>query len=130
MSAHTGGAQCPYCSRHVRTDHSRYVVHSITPKQMDRCPLSDQRVPVTGHSERDHERRAYTVMDLAEQIQNSDPELVWTYLTALPADELQRLLVIALAGVPVPEAATPEDVFAWVLDLPIARTTPAQEISA
>ena len=53
------------------------------------------------------------------QVQDSDPQIVWDYLTALPADELQRLLMFALAGVPVDRHI--DDIFGWVLELPAAR---------
>lgn len=121
--------QCPHCHRHIRVDTNRYVVHSIEAKQMHRCPLSDQRVVVTGLSDTDHEHRARTVLDLAEQVQDADPALVWTYLTALPKAELQRLMVIALAGLPVDQHE--ETTWRWVYRLPAAQQwtepEPAQE---
>jgi 23S rRNA G2445 N2-methylase RlmL len=48
-----------------------------------------------------------------------DPRHVWAYLTALPAAEVQRLLVFALAAIPVDRRV--EDLFGWVANLPSAR---------
>lgn len=123
--------QCPYCRRTVSTDTNRYVVHSIQPATARRCPLSDQRVVITGLADADYERRAWTALDLAEQIQDYDPALVWAYLSALPADELRRLLVIALAGLPVDQH--PEQIWTWVYRLPVAQQwvyPEPQELSA
>lgn len=102
---------CMYCDRRVRVRDGRYGTHA--------CPLSGQRVPVAGHSAADYERRAWTVVDLAGQVQDEDPALVWTYLTATPADELQRLLMIALAGMPLDRSI--DQTFGWVVALPVAR---------
>lgn len=88
--------------------------------------MSWQRVPATGDSARSYERRAELVADLAEQVQDCDPAVVWVYLTGLSAAEVQRLLVVALAAVPVDQ--TVPEMFAWITDLPIAQLS--QEIPA
>jgi len=105
-------AVCPFCNRGVAVKENRFGEHG--------CPLSGQRVPVIGHMDRDYEARAWTVLDLAVQVQDEDPADVWTYLTSLPADELQRLMMIALAAVPVDQ--TLSAVFGWVYELPDAKT--------
>ncbi|WP_268950232.1 hypothetical protein [Mycolicibacterium pulveris] len=37
----------------------------------------------------------------------------------MPANELQRLMMVALAAIPVDRRV--EDMFAWVCDLPVAK---------
>ena len=60
--------------------------------------MSGLLVPVTGLGPDDHERRALLITDLAAQVQDEDPYIVWDYLTAVPAAEVQRLLMFALAA--------------------------------
>jgi hypothetical protein len=91
----------------------------VTPRGSEQCRLSRQHAPITGESPNAYVSRAYLVTDLACQVQDDDPSIVWDYLTALPADEVQRLLQIALAAVPVDKSL--EEVFGWVRDLPVAR---------
>lgn len=114
-----GVTRCPHCDRSVTHYCGRYRLHSVIAKSGERCPMTDQRVVVTGLSEWDFELRAKLVADLAEQVQDADPQVVWTYLTALSAVEVQRLLVIALAAVPVDQ--TVGQMFAWVSSLPVAN---------
>jgi hypothetical protein len=83
--------------------------------------MSNQRTPITGLTHADHERRAHTVLDLAQQVQDEDPAVVWTVLTATPADELQRLLMFALAAIPMDRSI--DDIYAWVRELPVARAS-------
>jgi hypothetical protein len=110
---------CPGCGRRIGVRHGKFCQHLDPGSGGEYCRLSGQRVPVTGHSDRDYETRAWTVLDLAQQVADRDPQLVWTYLTATPADELQRLLMIALAAVPVDRPIA--EVFRWVYELPAAR---------
>lgn len=105
--------KCPLCQQRVRTKDNRYHVHGDP-----RCVMSGQRAPITGTSNRDYERRAHTVLDLAWQVQDEDPTVVWTVLGVTEPDELRRLLMVALAGIPVDR--TPAEVFAWVHQLPVA----------
>ena len=69
----------------------------------------------------DYRRRADVVLDLAHQMQDSDTAVVWDYLTAMPGDELQRLLVIALAAIDIDQPV--DRIFGWVYDLPVARAS-------
>lgn len=83
--------------------------------------MTYQRVPDLLLDEQAYETRARIVADLAAQVQDMDPALVWEYLTAMPAVEVQRLLVVALAAVPVDR--TLSGMFAWVNDLPDAKVS-------
>jgi hypothetical protein len=65
--------------------------------------------------------RAHLVAQLAVQIHDEDPEVVWDYITAIPEQELHRMLMVALAAVPVDLSVA--EVFSWVSDLPTARVT-------
>jgi hypothetical protein len=113
-----GIATCPRCNRAVRTDAHRFKLHTDAAGERT-CPLSTQRVPFDGHTATDYVGRAHLVADLAEQVQDADPAVVWEYLTATPAAEIQRLLIIALAAIPVDQRV--EDMFAWVTELPVAK---------
>lgn len=123
-----GIARCPRCDRTVSTDQRRYTKHSTVRDGDNTCRMSGQRIPISGFTEGDFEARAYLVADLASQLQDLDPALVWEYLTALPADELQRLMMVALAGIHVEGKI--RDIFRWVCDLPTAKALPAQENTA
>lgn len=124
-----GISTCPFCNRAVRTAGNRYGRHSITPgkkpdDQRDTCPLTGQRVPITGDEPSAYVSRAHLVADLADQVQDQDPAIVWHYLTSLPAAEVQRLLVLALAAIPVADRKV-EDIWDWVTELPIAKAVTA-----
>lgn len=111
-------ALCPHCGRGVRTINNCYYLHNTG--DYDRvCPLSEQRVPITGLTPADYASRAKLVANLASQVQDADPRIVWTYLTALPGNELQRLMMVALAALPVDQ--TVAEMWAWVTELPAAR---------
>lgn len=109
--------ECPYCQRTVGVVERRYNQH---PYNGTECPLSRQYVMVTGHGERDYENRAVIVADLAWQVQDEDPRRVWHYLTSLPGNELQQLMMLALAAIPTDRHV--EELWAWVAELPVART--------
>lgn len=110
---------CPRCQRIVCVRHARYAVHRVVEHVSGRCRMSGLLVPVTGLGPDDHERRALLITDLAAQVQDEDPYIVWDYLTAVPAAEVQRLLMIALAAVPTNGRL--DDIFAWVTQLPAAQ---------
>ncbi|OYN76842.1 DUF7368 family protein [Mycolicibacterium sphagni] len=110
---------CPRCRRGVPIRARRYAIHSIVPRGDIQCRMSWQLVPVTGVDEEAYETRAAIVADLACQMQDVDPLLVWDYLTAVPASELQRLLMVALAGIPLDRRI--DDIFSWVHQLPVAQ---------
>ena len=110
---------CPRCGRMVSLRSSRYQRHSITPGGVDNCPMTNQYELIDGLTDRDHEKRAKVIADLANQVQDEDPAIVWEVLTSMPADELQRLLVFALAAIPTDQ--TVDQMFAWVRQLPVAR---------
>lgn len=81
--------------------------------------MTNQYELIDGLTDRDHEKRAKVIADLANQVQDEDPAIVWEVLTSMPADELQRLLVFALAAIPTDQ--TVDQMFAWVRQLPVAR---------
>ena len=87
------------------------------------CPLSELREVVTGHTHYDDERRAKVIAELAEIVQDADPSVAWIYLTCLPAEELQRMLMFALAAIPVDK--TVDDIWAWITELPVAQVVTA-----
>lgn len=118
----TGIARCPHCDRRVRTLANQYYLHNIG-EYDNVCPMSNQRIPITGTTPTDYVSRARLVTNLAAQVQDADPGVVWHYLTALPAAELQRLTMVALAAIPVDQ--TVEEMFAWVSALPAARSVGA-----
>ncbi|AVJ50257.1 hypothetical protein I5J36_gp40 [Mycobacterium phage Mendokysei] len=120
MSGHNyGRADCIMCGRNVLTENNRYGKHSTVEGGKQLCRMTGQRVPVTGTRDEDHVARAHLVVALAGQLADEDPQLTWDYLTALPAVEVQRLLVVALAAIPTDR--TIYELFAWVLNLPEAR---------
>lgn len=112
-------AACPRCERRISTHGGRYALHGITTDSAQHCPMSKQATPVTGTAPIDYYRRANLVCDLASQVQDEDTSVVWDYLTALSAEELQRLLMVALAAIDV--NAPMERIYGWVLELPAAR---------
>lgn len=109
---------CPRCARVIAVKAGRLCSHSVVPDGRDTCPLSWQRIPVVGVSDDDYLMRARFVAELALLVQDEDPHMVWDYLTALPAVEIQRLLMITLAGIPVDKR--PGEIWGWVAKLPVA----------
>ena len=113
---------CPRCGRTISASGGRFMLHDITPGlREEHCPMSKQTVPITGTTPIDYYRRASLVSDLAIQVQDGDPAIVWDYLTALSADELQRLAMIAFAGIDGDK--TINEIWSWVLKLPVARAS-------
>lgn len=112
--------KCPRCDRTVALKDNRFRRHSVVAKSGEFCRMSYMRMPVEGLSEWDFEDRAKLVGELAQHVQEMEPTVVWEYLTCLPGAEVQRLLVIALAGIPIDKPLT--EVFGWVGRLPVARS--------
>lgn len=120
MPAIKSTARCPRCGRGIATYGNRFSRHGETVGSSDYCVMSKQPVMPTGTTDADFERRAAIVTDLACQMRDYDTRIIWEYLTATPAVELQRLLMVALAAVPTDQ--TLRGLFRWVCDLPIARS--------
>ena len=118
MKPKTGVGQCPRCARHVSTNGNRWGQHGMTPGGSDYCMMSKQPIMPSGTGDHDYERRAAIVTDLACQMRDYDTGIVWDYLTAAPAVELQRMMMVALAAVPTDK--TMRDTFGWVCALPVA----------
>ena len=121
MKPKTGVGQCPRCARHVSTNGNRWGQHGMEPGSSDYCMMSKQPIMPSGTTDHDYERRAAIITDLACQMRDYDTAIVWEFLTATPAVELQRMMMIALAAVPTDK--TLRDTFQWVCDLPIARAS-------
>lgn len=115
----SGIARCPHCNRSVRTYDVYYCQHSGGDGLGHPCPLSRRRIPIEGVSDTAYDSRAFLVANLASQVQDEDPAVAWEYLTVLPADELRRLLQIALAAIPLDR--TVDQIWAWVNALPAAK---------
>jgi hypothetical protein len=118
MKPHNGTGQCPRCARIVSIDTNRWSRHGITRGSNDYCIMSRQPVMPTGTTDHDFERRAAIVTDLACQMRDCDTRIVWDYLTAASTLELQRMMMVALAAIPVDQ--TLRNTFDWVCELPIA----------
>ena len=118
MKPKTSGGQCPRCARHVSTNGNRWGVHGVTAGSGDYCMMTKQAVMPNGTTDHDYERRAAIITDLACQMRDSDTAIVWEFLTAAPAIELQRMMMVALAAVPTDK--TLRDTFGWVCALPVA----------
>lgn len=116
-------ATCPHCKRIVSTDNKRIVRHATVQDGTDYCPMSRQHVPITGNTAADYLSRAYLIGDLAQQIQDRDVAVVWTVLENMPKPELQRMLQLALAAIPIDQ--TVDEMFGWVCDLPVAKAVSA-----
>lgn len=119
MAAKRPTVTCPRCNRTISTDWYCYARHGVTPNSSDYCPMSGQRLPISGVGDDDYRDRASLLCHLAAQVQDEDPHKVWDYLTVLPAVELQRLLQLALAAIPVDRTIT--EIFGWVYDLPATK---------
>ena len=111
---------CPRCQREVSICQGKYANHSISPRTRELCRLSKMRVPPTGTSPEDYETRAAIVADLAWQVQDGDPLLTWEYLSGMDSTDRQRLMMVALAGIPLDRGKV-DDIFAWVYQLPAAQ---------
>lgn len=115
--------RCPRCNRMITSDCGRFKRHSLTPRGNQICPMSDQHTPITGDTPTDYLSRAYLVADLADQVQDRDTAIVWDVLTAMPAAEVQRLLMISLAAIPTDKPL--DEIFGWVCALPAAKEVSA-----
>lgn len=111
---------CPRCGRSVGITWDRFKQHNLHRYQSgELCPMSEQPVPVKGFGPETYERRARLITHLAQQVQEYDPRSAFDYLTCLPADELQRLLIVAFAALPLDRSV--EELWEWIYDLPIAQ---------
>lgn len=123
---------CPTCLRHTSIQsNGRWMDHLLPGVEKsstelatygDRyCPMSSQLVSRGGDDPKAHEHRLKRVLDLAVQLRDGDPAIVWSVLTAMDAVELQRIAMFALAGIDVDR---PRDaLYGWVLDLPAAKVS-------
>lgn len=118
----TAIAPCLGCGRSVSTDNGRFNRHQAVKGVDGDCFMSKQHVPITGRTDADMISRAHLVTDLAMQVQDRDPVVVWNYLTAMPPALVQELLMVALAGMQL-EGRTVEDIWEWVCQLPDALET-------
>lgn len=110
---------CPSCGRAITARSNRYTLHGTEPDSSDYCPLSEQPIPADGVGEDANRRRAGIVCQLAAQLRDQDPALVHHYIGVQSRDELERLLVVALAAIPTDRTLL--EVFDWVTELPAAR---------
>lgn len=113
---------CPRCSRDIGVSEGRFNKHGINTRSRESCPMSKALTPITGTDPQSWEARAHLVGALAGQLREEDPLTVWEQLTAMPADELQRLALVALVGFPVEAKLSQSMGWAWDLD-PEARRT-------
>lgn len=115
----TTAVTCPVCRRELQPRHGKfYPPHRVAAYSGARCPLSNLRHIPESLSDNDFVTRAQVVLDMAWQIQDGDPAIVQTWLASLSAEEVRRLMVIALAGLQT--GSTVDDTFAWVTELPAA----------
>ena len=120
----TNRIPCPRCGTHAAIDKGAYYgLHTANRGDDHYCPMSKQRIPITGTAEKDWESRAYLVGNLAGQLRDSDPHVVWDYLTGLSALELQHMLMVALTAVDPDQ--TIREMYQWVWDLPVAKLVAA-----
>lgn len=113
-------ALCPYCGRTIQVVKGQFRPHStVQGRPGDTCPMTREHVPITGYDDESYARRADLIGHLAWRMKDEDPAQIWTYLTALPAAEMQRLLMIALAAIPTDSPIS--DLFDWIYRLPVAR---------
>lgn len=111
--------QCPRCGQSVSADKGCYATHSTSPHNNTLCRMSKQHLPIDGDTPTAHYSRAVLVGNLAAQLRDEDPAVVWDYLETLSGWELQRIAMIALAAVPVESPIS--EIFDWVTELPGAR---------
>lgn len=111
---------CVGCGRGVRTIHGCYNRHHSVKGGGTYCFMSEQHAPITGHTDQAMISKAQLVAKLAMRIQDEDPHQVWRYLTAMPGELVQEMLMIALAGLDI-EGRTVGEIWDWVRQLPDAR---------
>lgn len=107
---------CPHCRQRVNAQHGRYNYHLHNGTE---CLLVRRCVPATGDTPTDYERRAHVLCDLAQLVRDEDPAITLAYVNALPAAELRRLLIAAVAAIPIDQ--TIRETWRWVTELPAAR---------
>lgn len=109
---------CPCCGKTIGLRNHHYNTHHVT-SGTHYCPLSGQPATSCGEQPEDYRTRAATVCYLAAQLRDRDPALTYSWLCATERDELIRLMIVALAAVPVDKPAS--QIFGWVTALPAAR---------
>lgn len=106
------GVLCPRCKRVTALTGRRWVRHTTTPRGFQRCALSLRPVPFEGTSDAELRGRAFLAGELAAQLRDEDPARLWVYLNAFEPLELRRMLVIALAAIPVDRPVS--ELYDWV----------------
>lgn len=89
------------------------------PPEPDRPQVPDGRV--TDARAAELEDTADLALHLAMLLRDEDPNLAWGTLCQLDYRRLLELTITALAAIPINDL-TPRKLFAWVNDLPAART--------
>lgn len=110
---------CPICGRSITIKDARWSRHLPHEGARDFCDMSLARTPVKGDSAIDYYYRATQIADLATQVRDCDPAVVWNVLTTIPADELQRLMMLTLAGIDIDRPI--HEIWSWVLELPASK---------
>ena len=90
---------CTVCGRTVRNRGGGsllYCIHNGTNGEL--CSNSELPIPVAEGTRLTHSRRIKQVTALAGVVQDEDPSVVDTYLTALSGHELQAIALYALAA--------------------------------
>lgn len=109
---------CPGCGRRIGVQHGRFNGHHSAGAV--ECVMSQMPLPIGGRSDADMEAKAHIVAGLAAQMRDEDPAGVWDYLTAVPAEFVQEVAMLALAGMDT-EGKRVQDIWGWVRALPSAR---------
>jgi hypothetical protein len=113
----TNSVECPGCGRIIATKNGRLARHADD-TLLRECTMSQKTTPAIDRAAQ-LVKTARTVLNLAEQIRDDDPSLVWKYLSSLGRDRLQTLAAVALTAVPPGNSL--ETAYRWVMDLPAAR---------
>lgn len=113
--------ECPECGRVLDTHNGRYITHSMWALGPE-CPLSRTVVSAAVWAEAPHVARAQTVLHLASLLRDEDPAWVWAHVERTEPAELRRMLMTALAAIPV-DQRTRDQLFEWVKELPDPATT-------
>jgi hypothetical protein len=107
-----GQVECPQCGRVTQTVRRRYARHS-TEKLGPLCDMSGELVSedVIEYSRNLH--RVDVVLHWAQMLREEDPAALHSWIRHTDRAELEKLLCIALAGVPIDKPKS--EVFGWVL---------------
>lgn len=115
----TTATHCPHCGRPCTIRNHRYSRHHNTAG--DYCLLADLPAPANGTTPDDYQRRATIVTHLAALLRDQDPAHIHAWLHTQPRHELVRLMVVALAAIPIQQRLT--DIYQWIYQLPAARSS-------